>query len=63
MTRPSTETQYSRCLGNNVTMGTVLVVIISRSEDEDHVEDQYGSKSLEIMGAGPTVRPKMAANH
>ena len=63
MTRPSTETQYSRCLRNNVTMGTVLVVIISRSGDEGHVEDQYGSKSLERMGAGPTVRPKMAVNH
>ena len=63
MTRPSTEMQYSRCLRNNVTMGTVLVVIIRRSEDEDHVEDQNGSKSLIIMGARATVRTKMAANH
>ena len=63
MTRPSTETQYSRCLRNNVTMGTVLVVIISRSEDEGHSKAAYGSKSLEMMGTRATVRPKMAVNH
>jgi hypothetical protein len=44
-------------------MGTVLVVIISRSEDEGHSKAAYGSKSLEMMGTRATVRPKMAVNH